>query len=440
MSFRQRRLWVLGALLVLAGCNFPTPTAQSSTEAAGATLIQPTLVPSSVPASPAATAAATADVAVASSTPEPQNLRIAYTDNGHLWALEIGSAPSQLTDAGGVSEVRLSDDGEWIAYTIRDPNQDTAELHSIGFDGSNPQVLLDAASFDALYPLEAFIHHTLASLDFLPGSLTLLFNTRGVFEGPGLAKNDDLLAIDVTTGQISPLLSRGVGGDFTASPTGDTIAIVRPDSIGYVNMDGTNLRPEVLNFSPIITYSEYFFYPLPVWSGASVVIAVPQEDPFFAAEPGTVWKVDGEPQALARPDGDLFGPQRQLPIVSPDGSKVAYFRAAESAGEQHLVIQRLDSGEQTIYDTGPLQWRGWAPNSNRMVYSRGTGLDLYLGELGAPPVTLGSGAGLRWVNANEYLYLAGVPGSWTLTLADLAGWVTPLAIPSGDFVAYDFAE
>ncbi|MFV2045217.1 MAG: hypothetical protein ACC700_18535, partial [Anaerolineales bacterium] len=383
---------------------------------------------------------ATAEAAVASSTPELQNLRIAYTDNGNLWGLEIGSAPRQLTDGSGISEVRLSDDGEWIAYTIRDPDQDTAELHSIRFDGSDPQMLLNAASFDALYPLEFFLHYTLSSLDFLPGSHTLLFNTRGVFEGPGLAKNDDLLAVDVATGQISPLLTRGVGGDFTASPAGDRIAIVRADSIGFVNVNGADLQPERLTFSPVMTYSEYLFYPIPVWSGASVVLAVPQEDPFFGEERGTIWSVNGEPQALVEPDGDLFGPQRQLPIVSPDGSKVAYFRAADAAGEQQLVIQRLDSGEQTLYDTGPIQWQGWAPDSIRMVYSKGTGLDLYLGELGSPPLPLGSGTGLRWVNANEYLYLAGVPGSWTLTLADLAGIVTPLAIPSGDFVAYDFAK
>ncbi|MFQ5923410.1 MAG: hypothetical protein ACE5M4_11255, partial [Anaerolineales bacterium] len=243
MSFRRRRLWVLVALFVLAGCNFPTPTAESPTEAAGATQIGPTPISSAVPASPAATALATAEV---TSTPEPQNLRIAYTDSGNLWALEIGSAPRQLTDGGGISEVRLSDDGEWIAYTIRDPDQDTAELHSLRFDGSNPQVLLDAASFDALYPLEAFVHYTLSNLDFLPASHILLFNTRGVFEGPGLAKNDDLLAVDVTTGQINPLLAPGVGGDFTASPTGDPIAIVRPDSLGFVSVNGADLRPEVL--------------------------------------------------------------------------------------------------------------------------------------------------------------------------------------------------
>ena len=442
MNFKPRRLWVIFAIagLLLTGCNFPTPTAEAPTEAADATLVEPTPESSEDPASPAATSPPTAQAAVATSTPSAWNLRIAYTSNGNLWALEIGAEPTQLTDGGGISEVRISDAGEWIAYVVRDPDQDTAALHSIQFDGSSPLVLLDAASFDALYPLGQFIHYTLSNLDFLPGSHTLLFNTRGVFEGPGLAKNDDLLAVDVTTGQINPLLARGEGGDFTVSPTGDQIAIVRADSLGFVNADGAGLRPEVLTFTPVITYSEYFFYPLPVWSGAMVVLPVPQQDPFFAAEPGTVWGVNGESQTLSRPDGDLFGPQREYPIVSPDGSSVAYFRATDDASQMHLVIERLDTGAQTIYDTGPIQWKGWGPESDRVVYTKGTGFDLFLGELGAPPAPLEPGTGLRWINANEYLYVAGDPGGWTLMLGDLAGDSIPLAMLSGTFVTYDFAE
>ena len=120
--------------------------------------------------------------------------------------------------------------------------------------------------------------------------------------------------------------------------------------------------------------------------------------------------------------------------------KVVYFRAADAAGEQHLVIHRLDSGEQIIYDTGQLTWRGWAPDSIRFVYSKGTGLDLYLGELGAAPEYIASGSGLRWINENEYLFLRKNPDSWTLLRVDLSGLVAALANPGGDFVAYDFAD
>jgi len=437
MSSKSRTLWAPVALagLFLAGCNLPAPSVEPATEVLDGSLVEPSPASSDAPTIAPATIPANSVVPTASAV---QELRVAYTDDGNLWAVIKGLGPVQLTDTGGISDVRLSDDGEWIAYVVRDPDQDTADLHSIQFDGSSSQILLDEAGFDALYPLEGFVHSTLSSMDFLPGSHTLLFNTRGVFEGPGLAKNDDLLSINAETGQFTALLPRGEGGDFTASPTGNQIALARPDSLSFVDANGANLRPEVLTFSPVITYSEYFFYPLPVWSDGSVVLPVPQQDPFFAAEPATVWSVNGEAQVIAEPTDDLFAPQRELPIVSPDGMHLAYFRELDEPGEQQLVIERLDNGEQVIYDTGSLQWKGWGPDSYLFAYTKGSGLDLYLGDLLGEPEPLGSGTGLGWVNASEYLYLAGVPGSWTLTLADIEGNRMPLALISNG--VYDFAE
>ena len=437
MSSKSRTLWALVALagLFLSGCNLPTPSVEPATEVPDGSLVEPSPASSDAPTSAPATIPANSVVPTASTV---QELRVAYTDDGNLWAVIKGLGPVQLTDTGGISDVRLSDDGEWIAYVVRDPDQDTADLHSIQFDGSSSQILLDEAGFDTLYPLEGFVHTTLSNMDFLPGSHTLLFNTRGVFEGPGFAKNDDLLSINAETGQFTALLPHGEGGDFTASPTGNQIALARPDSLSFVDANGANLRPEVLTFSPVITYSEYFFYPLPVWSDGSVVLPVPQQDPFFAAEPATVWSVNGEAQVIAEPTGDLFAPQRELPIVSPDGMHLAYFRELGEPGEQQLVIERLDNGEQVIYDTGSLQWKGWGPDSYLFAYAKGSGLDLYLGDLLGEPEPLGSGTGLGWVNASEYLYLAGVPGGWTLTLADIEGNRMPLALISNG--VYDFAE
>jgi hypothetical protein len=119
---------------------------------------------------------------------------------------------------------------------------------------------------------------------------------------------------------------------------------------------------------------------------------------------------------------------------------VAYLRATDDASQLDLVIEQLGSGGQVVYDTGPIQWKGWGPKSNRFVYTKGTGFDQYLGELRAPPAPLDPGTGLRWLNADEYLYVAGDPGGWTLMLGDLEGDSVPLAMLSGTFVTYDFAD
>ncbi len=236
------------------------------------------------------------------------------------------------------------------------------------------------------------------------------------------------------------LLLPGEGGDFTASPSGDQVAIVRPDSLGFVNSDGTGERQEVLTFPQVITYSEFLYNPVPIWVEDQVLLAVPQQDPFFAEEPGTVWRVNGEVEVVARPQGDLYVLQRTRPIISPDGSKLAMFRPTGAQGEQALVILDLATGEDTVYDSGATQWYGWSPDSNGFAYTKETGLDLFLGALGAEPESLGSGTGFRWVSDEEFLYFAGVPETWTLTLGSVSGASTPLAMSSDEFPVFDFAE
>jgi hypothetical protein len=375
-------------------------------------------------------------------TPEASTpLRIAYTFEGNVWALERGSAPSQLTDLGGAVDVRIADDGELIVYVLRDPDTDTAELRSVHFDGSDDRLLLDPVAFDALYPLDGALHYSLSQLEIIPGSHLVLFNTRAVFEGPGLAKNNDLLSIDADTGVLTTLLDRGDGGDFVLSPDEKQLAIVRPDSIGFVNVDGTDLRAERLTFPWVITYSEYFYYPFPVWTDASVLVAIPSEDPFFAPLTGTIWSIpaDGSaPSLLATLNGNFFGPQRAVSSVSPDGSLLAYYDTDTSSGSSWLVVQALGDEVGTVYGIDVQDWFGWAPDSDYFVYS--TGPELYLGQLDAEPILIGPGSRLWWISPTEYLYLHGTRGNWTMTLSAVGGESVALVELTADFVSYDFAR
>ncbi|MGH2621415.1 MAG: TolB family protein, partial [Anaerolineales bacterium] len=280
------------------------------------------------------------------------------------------------------------------------------------------------------------------------GTHRVLFNTRGVFEGPGLAKSDDLLALEADSGELIQLLAPGQGGDFTLSPDGTQLAIVRPDSVSFARSDGTDLRAEVLTFTPVITFSEYFFYPRPSWSpeGDSVLVAIPGENPFAESPAGTIRRVPaagGSPSVLASISGDLFRPQGEAQLISPDGTTVAYLRAGAFSGEEELVLYRPATGESFTVATGTLQWKGWAPDSLHFAYTQGSGLDLFVGEVGTPPTALGSAASLRWINDRQYLVLLGVPGAWTLTLGELSAAPLPLVDvlgSDGAFVPYDFAR
>ena len=122
------RFSAFAAMLLLAACNFPTPTAEPPTETIEVAAVLPTDEPIEPPeATERPTFAPEATHEVPTAAP-PRNVRIVYTNLGNLWAQELGSEPTLLVDTGDVSEVRISDDGEWIVYTIRNPDQDTAAL------------------------------------------------------------------------------------------------------------------------------------------------------------------------------------------------------------------------------------------------------------------------------------------------------------------------
>lgn len=446
MSRLRKSLALVGLAGLLAACNYPgpaaAPTAESPAATADALLAAsptPSATPSPVPPSPSPFPTA---------TPPPPVLHIGYIEAGDLWALEPGSAPVQLTRSGNVSDVRISSDGELFVYTVRDPDRDTAELRSIEFDGAAGRLLVGADTFDALYPLEEFLHYTLSDFVIAPGTHQVLFNTREVFEVLGVAKSNDLLAVEADSGELIPLLPPGQGGDFTLSPDGTQLAIVRPTSVSFARSDGTDLRAEVLTFSLVQTFSEYFFYPRPIWSpeGDSVLVAIPGENPFAESPSGTIRLVPAAgaaPSVLASISGDLFRPQAEAPLISPDGTTVAYLRAGALSGEQELVLYRPETGESFMVASGTLQWKGWAPDSLHFAYTQGSGLDLFIGEVGAPPMPVGPAASLRWIDDQQFLYLVGIPGGWTLTLGSLSA--APLSLvelvgSAGAFVTYDFAR
>lgn len=431
---------VLLLALALSACNAPalvTPNPAAS-ELPPAVVASPTpQPPPTEPASP------TAEPPTA--TPQPQALRIAYVLDGNVWGLERGSAPTQLSNSGRAIDLHLTEDGQRIAYLEYQPAANTYALRSVRFDGSDDRALIDQAGFDALYPLEMFLHYVPDQMGVVPGTHQLLFNTRGVLEGPGLAKNDDLIRVDLETGELATVLGRGNGGDFVLSPDASQLAIVRPDSIGFANIDGSQLRAEVLTYPHIITYSEYLYYPYPLWVGDAVLAAIPGQDPFFGPEEGALWRVpaDGSaPVQLASLNGNLFFLQRrEHAIVAPDGTRLAFTRQPEASGALQLWIHEINSGGEMLYAEGGLTWHGWAPDSVHFIYQDNTTNDVMLGQVGGNPLSLEGARLLDWIGPAEFLILQEMTnGGWRLMLRTIDGVQTELASFQGEFAAAAFAD
>jgi hypothetical protein len=66
-------------------------------------------------------------------------------------------------------------------------------------------------------------------------------------------------------------------------------------------------------------------------------------------------------------------------------------------------------------------------------------MNLQLGDLTGGVTPLVSGTDLRWFSGEEFVFLSGSMGHWTLNRGGIGTAPAPLASPGGDFVNYDFA-
>ncbi len=407
-------------------------------------LLTPRKLGTGQPDDSAAQSAPPADRVTALPTPSGV-LRLAYTSAGNVWLIEGTDPPRQLSHTGHADQVLLSSDGAFVAYIHNDFESDAVELHVVKTDGSGDRVVLDQVDFDSLYPLEEARHFLPSQMAFLHGTHRLLFNTQAAFEGPGLIKNNDVFSIDLDTDSLERLLLPGSGGDFYPSPDGTKLAIIQPTHIGASDSDGLNLHAELLTFPAVTTYSEYSFYPEPVWSPDSshFAVVIPSEDPLAPKPTSAVWilSADGSPPIqTALIEGQSFFPQAfGAPVIAPDLSTVAFMRAGSEQYEGRLVIAGEDGSGEIVYATGNLRWAGWSPDSSAFVYSVGP-MDLKLGKIGEPPQPLGNGMQFRWINSEDYLFLTGNRGDWTLMLGSVGAAAREIVRPVGEFIAYDFAQ
>ena len=440
---------VLLLIFALAGCNQPIDEATLSTVVAG-TL--EALEASGVgdpgdQKSPLATAEVVEDpepIAPTEALPAlgPGVLTIVYINSGELWFVQEGGTPVQLTTIGNVQQVVLSTDGLLAAFVRHDTSLGVSELGVVTTDTAVETILATQADMDGFFPLDGALHHVPYQLDFIPGTHTLLMNTREVFEGPGLLQNNELWSIDADTSVRTMLLDRGLGGDFHISPNGNLLALVLPTSIGFANIDGTGRSPDHLTFPFVITYSEYAYYPIPVWSPdeSAVVVVIPPEDP-FVSNLASVWRVpvSGTSTKLVDLTGfNFFRNQRKMPMIAPDLSKVAFMRET-APNTFDLVVAPLDGSAESIYASGNSTWQGWNPDSTRMVHGISP-LNYVLVDPGFPSSGLGFGMYLRWVDVDSYLYVDQLTATHRFGVVNLPAPASELAVISGSIFDYDFTD
>jgi len=377
-----------------------------------------------------------------SPTPEPTVsaiIRLAFIKDGNVWLWIGGKDTIQLTDTHDTVDLRISDDGQLIAFKRQDPdNVNSQALWVINTDDSDEErVLISATDLAAIMPPDPDSYITgvgILSFVWRPNTHEVAYNTLILHEGPGFGPNYDLRIVNADSLVKTTLLDIQQGGMFYYSPDGNQVALSNPDSISLINADGTNLRQDVLTFPIVGTHSEYLYCPHPIWASdsRSLRVAIPPEETLASPLPPTgLWSlpVDGSPAVL-------LGNIQAIPFAwpdhafAPDLSHVIYVMYAEGQieNQRELHIANPDGSNDTVYDRGEsLEFTSWSPDSQHFIYliDGGENQGLYLGALAGTPeqVTLLPRlmSNIQWLDGSRFAYLLWNGSQWELRIRNLSG-------------------
>ena len=421
--------WLL-IILALTGCAVPASPPAAQPDVA-------TIVAATLQALPAAETPVPAeempDAGAAAPYPAFSGLRVAYIKQGNLMVWTEGGNPLTLTATQDAQRLKISPDGQYIAY-VRQPAEMVWELWVVNVDAApTPRLLVsrdEMAALQAASPYPDAGGFDFDQIAWRPGTHELYYSTVPRFMGPGYAPGYDLRVINVDSGAKTTLLEFGQAGRFTFSPDGAQLALATPDQIDLINADGSQRRAAILTYPRVMTYSEYWYAPTPIWAAdsASLRVAIPPEDPLASpAAPTTFWRlpVDGSPavQLGSIPAVPFAWPDNAF---SPDLNDVAYVAAvgdpAENQCELHLAAP--DGSNDRLFASGQnLRFEGWLPDSARFVYADETGL--YLGDLlGSVSVISSAPQTIRqpaWLDDGRMIFVYDHNGSFELRISDLNG-------------------
>jgi hypothetical protein len=400
--------------------------------------IQPALttIPTSKPTVilPTSTPAALPSPTVAIPTGSPQ--RITYTKNSDVYLWIDGNDPVRLTDMHDVVSLRLSDDGQLIAFKRQNPDDVTLqELWVVNTQGiPEPRVLISAADLAKLLPPnpdQYILGAGILDYTWRPSTHIVAYNTLILHEGPGLGPNHDVRLVNADTLEKTTLFETGEGGFFYFSPDGNQIALSNPDSISLVNADGTNMQKDVLTFPNVITYSEYQYHPHPVWGDDSraLGVAIPPHDPMADPLPDTtLWSIpaDGSaPSLLSQVPAMPFAWPNQT--FAPSLEDVIYVAQVEGStdNQNELHLAQPDGSNDIIYDQDrSLIFLSWSPNSQHFIYeiNEGANKGVYLGGLVSQSKLVISDPGMvleiKWLGSNQLVFPFRDGNEWMLFVQD----------------------
>jgi hypothetical protein len=259
-------------------------------------------------------------------------------------------------------------------------------------------------------------------------------------------KNDDLLLLDADTGALTTVLSPGNGGDPYPSPDGTWLALARSNSFSVSGIDGSGMHANVGVFTPVLTYSEYAWYPILVWAADSSQygVIIPSVEQLGPSPSGSIWTVtaaSGAASLVSTLPGQFLFPTA---ILSPDLAHLGYaIPAAAPSTDKDLYVSHLDGSSGLHLSTNANNAvMTFSPDGQYFSYYIGDPGTTYIGSLGGGTLPLaGNVVRLTWADPVQFVYAVGSMASWTLNLGTTGGATSVIATPAGGgSIVFDVVE
>jgi Tol biopolymer transport system component len=324
----------------------------------------------------------------------PENLVVAWIENGSILAQAGNNNPVALAAGDNPMRPDISSDGHQIAYLHGDNDMPSA-LAVVDLADKSIHHLVTAKDLAAGEDASVLISQVVWS----DNSIIYLNTLRQLSYGQEY--REDLWQVNSLTGEITILLPPGEGGIFSLSPDHKWIAVIsageydREDShIRLMNIESGNIR-EVLTFPAVSTGSEYRFYPQVFWQSDSNAfrVAIPDRDLIYdeVNKSAVLWQVgiDGAAEQIGQLSASFFG----LPRWSSDGQRMIYLRrAGDPAANQFDLMLAAGNGDNPIqYTSGEAGSFGvpdWIPDSTEFIYAQGEPGSYWLGSPDTKPAQI----------------------------------------------------
>ncbi|HEX2990490.1 MAG TPA: hypothetical protein VHO49_07410 [Anaerolineales bacterium] len=260
-------------------------------------------------------------------------LSVAFVRDGNiqLWNESTGQTRT-IVDTGDVIGVSMSDDGQLIAYLRRSAVQlatgegiEQSALWAVDRNGGNPRELVSAESLRQRLDAGERESTNIPQMEWIPGTHSLLFSGWKyivIAEGESHAVPEGLSLVDADALTDVTLIPAGNRLRFVPSPDGGQVALLSAESLGFIAVDGSSPRPDVLTYSSSMLPGPVF--PTGVWTrdSSAFVIAAPLGSSSAGLD-FSAWRVPVDGSAPV-PLADILHSEPRSITFAPDGKHMAY--------------------------------------------------------------------------------------------------------------------